>query len=97
MAQPGIRLRAWQQESPQIKLEKRVDNLMFGRKENNVIVIKAKNGLGAKGLVAAAAMLEKQAHISPNVTVRLELEGWNEESSNKGDDRNNQGQCADDA
>ena len=44
---------------------------MFGRKENNVIVIKAKNG--------------------------LELEGWNEESSNKGDDRNNQGQCADDA
>lgn len=28
---------------------------MFGRKENNVIVIKAKNGLGAEGLVAAAA------------------------------------------
>ena len=65
--------------------------------ENNVIVIKAKNGLGAEGLVAAAAALEKLAHTFPNVTVRLELEGWNEESSNKGDDRNNQGQCADDA
>ena len=70
---------------------------MFGRKENNVIVIKAKNGLGAEGLVAAAAALENLAHTFPNVTVRLELEGWNEESSNKGDDRNNQGQCADDA
>ena len=70
---------------------------MFGRKENNVIVIKAKNGLGAEGLLAAAAALEKLTHTFPSVTVRLELEGWNEESSNKGDDRNNQGQCADDA
>ena len=70
---------------------------MFGRKENNVIVIKATNGLGAEGLVAAAAALEKLTHTFPSVTVRLELEGWNEESSNKGDDRNNQGQCADDA
>lgn len=38
---------------------------MFGRKENNFVVIRAKNGLGAEGLVELASALEKQAHAFP--------------------------------
>lgn len=32
---------------------------MFGRKENNFVVIRAKNGLGAEGLVELASALGK--------------------------------------
>ena len=68
---------------------------MFGRKENNFVVIRAKNGLGAEGLVELASALEKQAHAFPHVTIRFELGGWNEKLVNKGDDRNDQSQRTD--
>lgn len=38
---------------------------------------------------------EKQAHAFPHVTIRFELEGWNEKLVNKGDDRNDQSQRTD--
>ena len=69
--------------------------MLFGRKENNSAVIRAKNGLGAEGLVELACALEKVARAFPNVTMRIELEGWNEKLTDKSDDGNNQCQSAD--
>ena len=68
---------------------------MFGSKVIIFVVIRAKNGLGAEGLVELASALEKQAHAFPHVTIRFELEGWNEKLVNKGDDRNDQSQRTD--
>ena len=60
---------------------------MFGRKEKNMIVFKAKNGLSVGKAVELMALLEKTAATFPNVTVCFELEGDFIHSAEESDDR----------
>lgn len=67
-----------------------------GEKKTIFVVIRAKNGYERKDWwKLASGSWEKQAHAFPHVTIRFELEGWNEKLVNKGDDRNDQSQRTD--
>lgn len=68
---------------------------MFGRKENNFVVTEQKRIRSGRIGGTRICGWKSRHMLFHHVTIRFELEGWNEKLVNKGDDRNDQSQRTD--